>query len=264
MKSVFTLALEGRRLPEHTEEVNGQPVLIPAHWTILAVFGGVDPRGVVRMWSTDTGLVHRGENPEGLRPLFHEAARAFPLDGRDLRVQGRYVCGRLRGAGGELRDYHLWVPPKDIFSDGYDVVEVTGTVVGLGIGLETRKDTRDVEGNRAVFLAPYYATLVYEEFEDGRKVPIVVPVRWMAPWDEKTRLVEDDEPLTVFLPKIVRRMQDRARIGSSLTVHVRKDPTPHYYLEGIVAPDTIMGAAVKGAGLDNRAFPEAPLKVGTA
>ncbi len=240
---VFTIGVEGRFLPAHVERVGGEEIAIPAHWSSTAIFGGV-ANGTAKMWAAPTGIVSRGDTVEDARWAIREASRHYPLDGRDVatgyRVGRPTAFSRVeRGYECSMREYHLWTPPKDIFHGGVTEVEVEGHVFGLGVGIET------VRGK--VCAAPYYAARVYEEHADGRKVPIVVPVRWIAP-EDPSAILDGDPPFHQLLGGLVQRLRARSSIGATILLAVVRDPVPHYILRDLYE-DTAMGQAMKEAGV---------------
>ena len=247
MNTCFTLGVECRHLPGTTTPVDGENVVIPPHWTATVIFGGVDRRGVIRMWSATPGIVSRGDSYEDARFVVNTALRHFPIDGADLHVSHREVYSRLGAGGAPLRDYHMWVPPKDVFFDGALEIPAEGRVVGAGIGLERR------EGK--TYISPYYAVVVHEEFEDGKRVPIVVPARWFYPCDPKTEFVPEDPPLREFIPDLTATLHKRASIGARVDLTVMREPTPHYAL-GQIYEDTAMGNAFRAAGAEPTPPPE--------
>jgi hypothetical protein len=243
MNHVFTLGLECRLLPASSHAQDGETISIPPHWTTIAVFGGVDSRGVPRMWSTMPGIVGRDSSMESARAALNNTLRHFPIDGGSLRVRDGRVFSAAINDSSPLKQYHLWVPPKDVFWAGPNVpVIVDGQVMGGGIGLEW--DVR----TRMLHLVPYLAATVVEEHDDGRKTAVVVPVRWMTPGDPKSVLEKGDAPLSEIVPKLHAQLRSRAGIGSRVTLEILAEPTPHYSLLEVHA-DTTMGAAFKEAGL---------------
>jgi hypothetical protein len=249
MRKAFVVGVEGRYLPP-TSVTAGEDVKIPAHWTAVAVLGGLDERGVPRMWAAQAPYVSSDDTLVSARDVINATMRDFPVDGGTLRVQGRHVFG-VAGAPAPLRQYHLWVPPRDVFETAGRVV-VEGRLVGGGIGLEW-----DAERGR-LHLAPYLAARVFEETESGRRTSIVVPVRWMAPGCEEGVLAADDAPLSEAVPLLHERIR-RHSIGARVVLEVLDAPAPHYSLLE-VHEDTELGLALSGAGLVDPSRPMVELR----
>lgn len=252
MHTCFALGVECRLLPGTTAPLEGENVVIPPHWTATVIFGGVDRRGIVRMWSATPGIVSRTDSYEDARYVINTALRHFPVDGSDLHVERREVYSQAGAGSTPLRDYHMWVPPKDVFYDGALEIPTEGRVVGAGIGLE-RKDGQ-------LFISPYYAVVIQEQFDDGRKASVVIPARWFYPQDPKTLFVPEDPPLREFIPTMTQALQKRASIGARVDLSVVRNPTPHYLL-GQIYEDTAMGNAFRAAGAEPTPPPEATFSV---
>jgi hypothetical protein len=240
MKHVFTLGVECRLLPSTTHVHEGETIAVPSHWTTVAVFGGVDPRGVPRMWQCLPGIVARDDSMAAAREALNRTLHHFPIDGRNLRVDRGQVWSTVADASAPLKAYHLWVPPKDVFWQGPEPVEAVGKVVGGGVGLEWHEGT--------LYMAPYLAVTILEEFPDGRMVALTVPARWMTPLNPKSALVKDDPPLREFIPELHAKLRSQGPIGANVTLSVVPGEIPHYSLEEVHA-DTVMGAALAAAGV---------------
>lgn len=255
LHEVFTVGLEARLVPEQVRPVDGSPTTIPAHWSLISVFAGVDEQGNVSLYSALTGVDTRGNDFVSAKWAVDRVLQHYPVDGCDIRVDNDRVISRVdyRNAN-RLRRWRMWVPPNDVLVDGDQVVE--GRITGMGIGLEFRGGLG--------YLSPYYAVLVYEEQPNPDKsrnapemveVPLVVPARLFAPFDPKTRPGEDDEGVRKTIPALFARMRERGDIGDTVSCRVTATPVPHYYCEDVYS-DTALGHAFQEAGV-KRADPTA-------
>ena len=237
--SMFSLGVEARLLPptSHTDSKSGEVTQVPAHWTAVAILGGLDGRQTPRMWAAQSPYVGQDDSMSSAREVLCRTMQDFPIDGTSLAVQGRHVFGA--GAPAPLRQYHLWVPPRDALPLPGSRTLVEGRLVGGGVGLEW-------DGTH-LHLVPYLATRVFEVSTTGVTSSLVVPVRFVTPGSEEGVLGADDAPLSVVVPQLHHHLR-RHSIGARIVLELLEEPSPHYALVE-VSEATPMGVALSAAGV---------------
>lgn len=221
MKNVIALGAEARLQGQRTETLpDGTEAVIPAHWTTLAMFGGVNNSGYIRMRSALTGVVTRTDSLDEARIAVARTLEHYPVDGRGIWVEGEAAISRISKVGGVMRGCRLWEPPADVVDLS---AEVSGPVVGWGVGIETWGDT--------VYFAPYLSVLIHEEVEGAgheRQVqPLVVHVRYFEPGEKPSQAEATTES---SIPMLFKKLRSKHAFGQEVYLTMGRNELRGYYL----------------------------------
>ena len=244
-RAIFTLGAEARLSSPPPKNVDGEPVHIPPHWTVVVSFAGVDDDGVFSMHSVLSGVdVDAGAEFKVVARAIDKALRHYPLDGRDITVSGGRAVSRVDpSVTNRLKAWRLWVPAAEALAvEGEEDQIVDGRVTGWGIGIEMKGGVG--------YIAPYLAVQVQEEQRGGATVPLVVPARTIPPFHPDSR-PDPGTRMREFVPALFGKLRERAGIGARARVLVASKP-PHYSLDEVYE-DTALGVALHAAGKDRAA-----------
>lgn len=217
---MLVTGIEIRTVPGTVKEIWGERVELPPSLAAAVIAAGSDSAGIPRNWAI--GPVATGSVKDGPLALFQRAIREFPL-GEFLEPLDWRVEGATRNY--QFRDWGFWNPPRDAFLAEDEVLECTGTVMGIGVGVEYRYGE--------LYPVPFISTRLTERYDTGSLVPVTVQARRLNPLNPAD-CISGIKPARFqrFVLSALEALGKTVEIGNPVRVEVAQTPIPHYMFLG--------------------------------